>query len=289
MRKAIIITILVLFTITPSFSFAFTPTYLFTDQEKDFESGLYNYGSREYDHNLGRFIQQDPVVKDGSLDSHFLNNASQEELNEFLANPQNLNPYSYTRNNPVNYVDPKGEMAIPIYDVTTDIFFFNQSLTDYQENKTWGNSFALVADTIGLMLPILPAGTGGLFKRFIKGVDYLVDRYKEVKIFSRAEKIKEVSGLANFLNKSQLLENYYKHKGSFGNISLEKFSGKAQDLYKRFLNKDKNVLNGIKNGDTVLYDIKTSEFSVVTQDKIIKTYFIPNVKNKLEYFKRNIQ
>ena len=116
MKKAILSVLLVLFVITPSFSFAFEPSHRFTDQEKDNESGLYNYGSREYDPNLGRFIQQDPVLKDGSLDSHFLNNASQKDLNDFLSNPQNLNPYSYTRNNPVNYNDPLGEdSALVIY------------------------------------------------------------------------------------------------------------------------------------------------------------------------------
>jgi RHS repeat-associated protein len=119
MRKTAILIIFVLFIVNPVLTSAFTPTYQFTDQPKDFETGLYNYGAREYNPSIGRFIQEDPLIKDpkvlpdGSINPNFLMTASQEEMNDFLANPQNLNPYAYTGNNPVNYVDPKGNIAIP--------------------------------------------------------------------------------------------------------------------------------------------------------------------------------
>ena len=90
-------------------AFAATTNYRFTGQEIDNEVNLYNYKARNYSPSTGKFIQQDPVLKDSSLDSFFLNNASQEELNEFLSDPQRLNVYSYTRNNPVRYTDPTGE------------------------------------------------------------------------------------------------------------------------------------------------------------------------------------
>jgi len=174
MRKATILIILAFLIIQPFFVFAKTTNYRFTGQELDAEFGLYNFKAREYNPSTGKFLQQDPVLKDGSLDSHFLNNASQEELNEFLVNPQRLNPYSYVNDNPIKYIDPTGEEPF-VWDYTTDIFFFNQSLTDYHENSSFGNAMALVADTVGVMLPIIPAGTGGLFKGFFKGLDYLSD------------------------------------------------------------------------------------------------------------------
>jgi RHS repeat-associated protein len=63
--------------------------YLFTDQEYDNETGLYNYNARLYDPVLGRFITPDTIVQ-----------------NPF--DPQMLNRYTYVRNNPLMYIDPSG-------------------------------------------------------------------------------------------------------------------------------------------------------------------------------------
>ena len=65
------------------------PTHGFTGQELDPESGLYYYGARYYDYDIGRFISPDSIVPE-PLD------------------PQSLNRYSYVINNPVNHVDPTG-------------------------------------------------------------------------------------------------------------------------------------------------------------------------------------
>ncbi|MBI2174990.1 MAG: hypothetical protein HYU33_07320, partial [Candidatus Omnitrophica bacterium] len=61
----------------------------FTGKMLDPESGLYYYGGRYYDPELGRFISPDPFVPQPS-------------------DPQSLNRYSYVENNPVNHVDPSG-------------------------------------------------------------------------------------------------------------------------------------------------------------------------------------
>jgi len=63
--------------------------YLFTGQEKDFETGLYFYGARYYDAALGRFISADTVVPQAF-------------------DPQALNRYAYVRDNPINLIDPSG-------------------------------------------------------------------------------------------------------------------------------------------------------------------------------------
>jgi len=60
----------------------------FTGQRLD-ATGLYYYGARYYDSNIGRFISPDPIVQSP-------------------ANPQNLNRYSYVLNNPLKLVDPTG-------------------------------------------------------------------------------------------------------------------------------------------------------------------------------------
>lgn len=63
--------------------------YTFTGQEEDDELGLYNFKARLYDPVLGRFISPDAIVPNPE-------------------NPQSLNRYSYCLNNPLRYIDPKG-------------------------------------------------------------------------------------------------------------------------------------------------------------------------------------
>ncbi|MBW2046567.1 MAG: hypothetical protein JRI96_17110, partial [Deltaproteobacteria bacterium] len=62
-------------------------SHYFTGQELDSSTGLYYYGARYYDAELGRFTQPDSIV-------------------QAPYDPQTLNRYSYCRNNPVNLVDP---------------------------------------------------------------------------------------------------------------------------------------------------------------------------------------
>jgi RHS repeat-associated protein len=68
---------------------------LFTGQRWDSGTGLYWHNSRWYDPLIGRFIQADTIVPQPG-------------------NPQALNRYSYTLNNPVKYTDPTGHCVTPM-------------------------------------------------------------------------------------------------------------------------------------------------------------------------------
>jgi RHS repeat-associated protein len=68
--------------------------YLFTGKEKD-ATGLYYYGARYYDPELGRFLTRDPLKGD-------------------RPNPQRLNRYTYCLNNPIKLIDPWGEKDFSI-------------------------------------------------------------------------------------------------------------------------------------------------------------------------------
>lgn len=107
MRKAIIAAVIFLTAIEPVVSSATGTNYRYTGQELD-PTGLYNYGQRQYQPAAGRFIQPDPVGLNLS-DPQKLRQQTRQSQQQILANPQNLNSYSYTSNNPVNYTDPEGE------------------------------------------------------------------------------------------------------------------------------------------------------------------------------------
>ena len=106
--------------------------YKFTDQEKDTETGLYNYDARMYDPVIALFISADSLIPD-------------------VYDPQSLNRYAYCRNNPLKYVDPDGHA----YDII-DVGFFVQSAYTFARNPSWANAGWLAADTVSL-LPVVPS------------------------------------------------------------------------------------------------------------------------------------
>ena len=114
---------------------------LFTGQEKD-DTGLYYYGSRYYDPELGRFTTCDPFIAS-------------------LYNPQTLNPYSYCYNNPVNFVDPEGEWGFVAFVVIGAIIGGTAAAINGDnilEGMMWGAIGGGLAYGVGLVVG--PAGIG---------------------------------------------------------------------------------------------------------------------------------
>jgi RHS repeat-associated protein len=71
---------------------SFSQPFQFAGQQAD-PTGLYNLRARLYDPNIGRFMQQDPLL--GSLSS-----------------PLTLNRYTYADDNPATLVDPAGQYGV---------------------------------------------------------------------------------------------------------------------------------------------------------------------------------
>jgi len=65
--------------------------------------GLYDYRARWYEPTLGRFVQPDTLVPEPGK-------------------PQDLNRYTYVRNNPLKYQDPSGHQCTRTYDPLTNTY-----------------------------------------------------------------------------------------------------------------------------------------------------------------------
>ena len=74
---------------------------------------------------IGRFISADPAVPDLT-----------DQESKHLYDPQMLNRYSYTRNNPLIYVDPDGRITIAIPFTKTHFYFQQKPGGDYRTGFT---------------------------------------------------------------------------------------------------------------------------------------------------------
>jgi RHS repeat-associated protein len=74
--------------------------YKFNGKERDAESGLDNFGARYNTSNLGRFMTPDWAAK--PVNVPYAN----------FGNPQSLNLYAYTENNPSTMGDPDGHVGV---------------------------------------------------------------------------------------------------------------------------------------------------------------------------------
>jgi RHS repeat-associated protein len=110
--------------------------YGFTGQENDADTELMYYGARYYSPEYRVFVQPDTMLPD-------------------LYNPQALNRYSYTLNNPVKYNDPTGHYI----ESGIDIAFLAMDLNDIRTgNADKWTYVGLAADVACLALP---GATGG--------------------------------------------------------------------------------------------------------------------------------
>ena len=119
------------------------------------------FAGRYYDAKTGRWTSVDPLAH--KLPGH--------------------DPYSYTLNNPLRYIDPDGKFPWDIVDIAA----FGWSLKDFVNEPSWENAGWLALDAAGLLPGVPAAGSirhgsdillhsddiGGMFKGLGKSDDIL--------------------------------------------------------------------------------------------------------------------
>lgn len=127
--------------------------FQFTGEEKDNATGLYYLSSRYYSPYLMHFTQPDTVLPN-------------------IYDPQQLNRYSYARNNPVKYVDPSGHAIDAIFDVGFILYDIKSLFTDGWAH-VGDNLVSLGLDAICAFIPVVTGG--GMIYRAGKTVDRVSD------------------------------------------------------------------------------------------------------------------
>ncbi len=125
--------------------------YLFSTKEFDSRAGLYYFGARYYDPEVGRWLTQDPL--------------------EFV---DGLNLYAYVNNNPVNFVDPDGYLGERIGSFLFDRQTFSDSYKLFNvADGDYGLQFLAIVGmgaTIGDIGGLFVGGGGHAGK---EGAEYL--------------------------------------------------------------------------------------------------------------------
>lgn len=113
------------------------------NKSRDPASGYLDFGARNYDAQLGRFLSIDPI-----------------DFSE--SNVASFNRYAYANNNPLKFRDPDGRWAETLLDAVS----ITLSYRAFQKDKSFVNGAFLGYDLLAAAVPILP-GVGA----FRHGID----------------------------------------------------------------------------------------------------------------------
>lgn len=104
--------------------------------EFDNSTGLSYMDARYYNPSQGQFTSEDPTFL-AIGDPTQVKQLTNQQFQQLLADPQALNAYSYSRDNPIVYVDPNGHFWSPFNSINSPWFV---SLGNWANNVSQNNS-----------------------------------------------------------------------------------------------------------------------------------------------------
>ena len=173
---------------------AYHNPYNFNAKELDSETGLYYYGARYYNPRLSIWYGVDPLaVYNPVMETEFYGDGQHNGGVYFWGN---LNPYIYTYQNPIKYIDPNGKQA----DFHTLLNDLENSIHESEfghKIEKWGNSFTDEQEKEAMSWTPF-AGfiiAGDLADRYNKDGELPTQDIAEVVILSRINKVTSKFGV----------------------------------------------------------------------------------------------
>jgi RHS repeat-associated protein len=231
-----------------------TVPYKFTDKEQD-DTGLYYFGARFYDPEVGRFISVDPA-RDG------------------------VNWYGYCNANPVRYIDPDGKFVKEAWKFIQDngdaiVDMGTGALEILISDLMDGGTGVAVVLTDGGALVVVPAEQAVSTALKAHGAFMMANAASRLKMSSTSN---NTNAEPQFKSQKLLDTHYDKHavkQGEFGKITKTEYLDRAQKLVTS--KPGGNILTKTRtNGDTMYYNKSTNEFGVTNASGNIRTYFKPS-------------
>ncbi|MEW6618173.1 MAG: RHS repeat-associated core domain-containing protein [bacterium] len=200
----------------------------FTGKRFDEKTGLYYYGARYYNSELGRFIISDPAIE-------------RVPSQRILREPQRLNPYAYGINNPLKYVDPDGEAAETVWDVTS----LGVGVVEFAMAPSWIGAGAIIVDLGATFIPGVPGGAGVALKTARAGEKAAEKIGAALKAVKSGERGIANPKVAEAIAKGRAIHKLFKADEVLEGIRIKEFrlpSGKKVD----FIDLEKKIIYELK-------------------------------------------
>lgn len=266
--------------------------YKFIDKEFDSENSLQYFGARYYDNEIGNFVSVEPVIL-VLHDSNKLKEISGKKLQYILSDPQSLNSYAYSRNNPIVLVDLDGNWF-------KELFTGKQSWSDFQVELGQAAQYLYDNNDVAKAAMDHPVaagavvGVGGGLTAYgvSAGVTALSVEYLGGAGTTCVAFCSQLDKASNLLRSGQgwspgrvydsaknLVSHFDKHGAKIGAKNINQYYQKANDFIKS------GYTNVFKEGaDKVYYNVNNNLSAIVDANNNIKTFYRVENLNKISNY-----